>query len=92
MLAAAILSGATALDNDASPLPYLGWSSWNAFGDLSTHYTHNHPTPIGSKDLLEIADIIVSSGLRDAGYVNFNVDAASPSLSIPCSHVSLHED
>ena len=46
------------------------WSSWNAFGDLSTHRP-----PIGSKELLEIADIVVSSGLRDAGYVNFNVDA-----------------
>jgi len=45
---------------------YLGWSSWNAFGDLSTH-----KPPIGSKALLEIADIIVSIGLRDVGYVNF---------------------
>ena len=56
----------SALDNGASPLPYLGWSSWNAFGDLSTH-----KPPIGSKALLEIADIIVSSGLHNAGYVNF---------------------
>ena len=55
-----------ALDNGALPLPYLGWSSWNAFGDLSTH-----KPPIGSKALLEIADIIVSSGLHNAGYVNF---------------------
>ena len=52
------------------PVLCQGWSSWNAFGDLSTHRP-----PIGEDALLEIADKIVSSGLRDAGYVNFNVDA-----------------
>ena len=70
LLLAAATPNVASLDNGASPLPYLGWSSWNAFGDLSTH-----TPPIGSKDLLEIADIVVSSGLKDAGYVNFNVDA-----------------
>ena len=65
-----LLPVAHSLDNGASPLPYLGWSSWNAFGDLSTH-----KPPIGADALLEIADKLVSSGLRDAGYINFNVDA-----------------
>ena len=73
LLLACGLAGApfcSGLDNGASPTPYLGWSSWNAFGDISTH-----DPPIGAAALLEIADTIVSSGLRDAGYVNFNVDA-----------------
>ena len=70
LLLAATTPNVASLDNGASPLPYLGWSSWNAFGDLSTH-----KPPIGSKDLLEIADIVVSSGLKDAGYAHFNVDA-----------------
>ena len=34
-----------------------------------------HTPPVGAAALLEIADVLVSSGLRDAGYVNFNVDA-----------------
>lgn len=61
---------ADGLDNGASPTPYLGWSSWNAFGDISTH-----SPAIGAAALLDMADAMVASGLRDAGYVYFNVDA-----------------
>lgn len=43
-----------------APLPPMGWSGWNVFGD--------HP---GSSDALarQIADALVSTGLKDCGYV-----------------------
>ena len=34
-----------------------------------------HDPPITANALLEIADVVVSSGLKDAGYVYFNIDA-----------------
>ncbi|HVI99418.1 MAG TPA: glycoside hydrolase family 27 protein [Sphingomonas sp.] len=43
--------------------PPMGWSSWNKFGDK-----------IDDKTIREIADAMVSSGLRDAGYVYVNID------------------
>ncbi len=67
----------TALDFPASPLPPrrvvapstpgatppMGWSSWNKFA-----------TDIDDKTVREIADGLVSSGLRDAGYIYVNID------------------
>ena len=43
--------------------PPLGWNSWNVF--------HEN---INEKQIQEIADAMVSSGLRDAGYVFLNLD------------------
>lgn len=43
--------------------PPMGWNSWNAF--------HEN---INEQQIKEIADILVSSGLRDAGYVYLNLD------------------
>ncbi len=43
--------------------PPMGWSSWNKF---ATH--------IDDKTIREIADAMVSSGLRDAGYIYVNID------------------
>jgi|GEM_PF-184573 len=43
--------------------PQMGWSSWNKFqGDINEH------------TIVQIADAMVSSGLRDAGYVYINLD------------------
>ena len=43
--------------------PPLGWNSWNVF--------HEN---INEKQIKEVADAMVSSGLRDAGYVFLNLD------------------
>ncbi|MGN0187901.1 MAG: glycoside hydrolase family 27 protein [Candidatus Cryptobacteroides sp.] len=43
--------------------PPMGWSSWNCFG-----------MHINEKDIIEIADAMVESGLRDVGYVYLNLD------------------
>ena len=44
-------------------LPPMGWNSWNHFAE---HVT--------DADVRSSADILVSSGMRDAGYVYVNVD------------------
>ncbi|WP_370179332.1 glycoside hydrolase family 27 protein [Alteriqipengyuania sp.] len=46
-----------------APTPPMGWNSWN-------HYGCN----IDETLIRETADALVSSGLRDAGYVNVNLD------------------
>ena len=43
--------------------PPMGWSSWNKFQDK-----------IDDKTVREIADAIVTTGLREAGYVYVNID------------------
>jgi alpha-galactosidase len=46
-----------------APTPPMGWSSWNRFG-----------ATIDDRTVREIADHLVSSGLRDAGYRYVNID------------------
>jgi alpha-galactosidase len=41
----------------------MGWNSWNWFAEKVT-----------DKDIREAADLLVSSGMRDAGYVYVNID------------------
>lgn len=43
--------------------PIMGYSTWNAF-----------KRDFDEKDLMDNIDIIVSSGLRDLGYIYFNID------------------
>jgi alpha-galactosidase len=43
--------------------PPMGWSSWNKFAEK-----------IDDKTVREIADAMVATGLRDAGYVYVNID------------------
>jgi alpha-galactosidase len=43
--------------------PPMGWNSWNYFAERVT-----------DKDIRDSADQIVSSGMRDAGYVYVNID------------------
>ena len=46
-----------------APTPPMGWNSWNKFAHAVTQ-----------KDVMAAADAMVSSGMRDAGYVYVNVD------------------
>lgn len=46
-----------------APIPPMGWSSWNKFA-----------TNIDDTTIRQIADAMVSSGLRDAGYIYVNID------------------
>lgn len=46
-----------------APTPPMGWSSWNKFAEK-----------IDDKTIRAMADAMVSTGLRDAGYVYVNID------------------
>ncbi len=46
-----------------APRPPMGWSSWNKFAEK-----------IDDKTIRAMADAMVSTGLRDAGYVHVNID------------------
>ncbi|MCJ2183585.1 glycoside hydrolase family 27 protein [Novosphingobium sp. 1949] len=46
-----------------APTPPMGWSSWNSFG-----------AAIDDATVRAMADAMVSSGLRDAGYTYVNID------------------
>ncbi len=48
---------AIALDNGVARTPPMGWDAWNAFG-----------CDVNEKLIEEVADALVRSGLRDAGY------------------------
>lgn len=50
-------------DNGLARTPPMGWSSWNHFADK-----------IDDATIRQIADAMVSSGLRDAGYRYINID------------------
>jgi alpha-galactosidase len=43
--------------------PPMGWNSWNWFAEKVT-----------DRDIRQAADLLVSSGMRDAGYVYVNID------------------
>ena len=49
--------------NGLAKTPPMGWNSWNKFAGR-----------IDDKAIREIADAMVSSGMRDAGYVYVNID------------------
>ena len=59
----AIVGSAFASADTLVLTPPLGWNSWNVF--------HEN---INEKQIQEIADAMVESGLRDAGYVFLNLD------------------
>jgi alpha-galactosidase len=52
-----------ALDNGLAKTPPMGWNSWNKFG-----------CNVSEKLIREMADAIVTSGMRDAGYVYLVID------------------
>jgi alpha-galactosidase len=49
--------------NGLAKTPPMGWNSWNLFAEK-----------IDDRTVREIADAIVASGMRDAGYVYVNID------------------
>jgi alpha-galactosidase len=64
IFSAALLFGARAFA--ATPVaatPPMGWNSWNFFADK-----------VSDPDVRAAADALVSSGMRDAGYVYVNID------------------
>jgi alpha-galactosidase len=53
----------SALAQGTSPTPPMGWNSWNHFAEKVT-----------DADVRASADALVSSGMRDAGYIYVNID------------------
>ena len=62
-LALASLLATACFAAELAQTPPMGWNSWNKFG-----------AHVDDKTVREIADAIVSSGMKDAGYVYVNVD------------------
>ena len=62
MLACSIQSFAQKFENLA-PTPPMGWNSWNTF-----------QTKISERLVMETADMLVSSGMKDAGYTYLVLD------------------
>ena len=50
-------------DNGLARTPPMGWNSWNKF-----------QVKIDDKTIREIADAMVASGMKDAGYLYINID------------------
>jgi alpha-galactosidase len=49
--------------NGLAKTPPMGWNSWNQF-----------QSKIDDKTVREVVDVMISSGMRDAGYVYVNID------------------
>ena len=70
-MSAALLTGALSLaaagqspaGAKVAATPPMGWNSWNFFARKVT-----------DKDIRDTADLLVSTGMRDAGYVYVNID------------------
>jgi alpha-galactosidase len=60
---AALLIAAPAFGQQLAATPPMGWNSWNHFAE---HVT--------DADVRSAADMLVSTGMRDAGYIYVNVD------------------
>jgi alpha-galactosidase len=56
---------AAAQSTQLADTPPMGWNSWNHFA-----------TKVSDADVRASADILVSSGMRDAGYIYVNIDDA----------------
>ncbi len=48
---------------DLAPTPPMGWNSWNKFAEK-----------VDDKSVREMADAMVSTGMKDAGYIYVNID------------------
>jgi alpha-galactosidase len=57
------IPGAEALDNGLALTPPMGWNSWNTFG-----------CDVNEELIRGMADAMVSSGMRDAGYKYIVID------------------
>jgi len=56
-------AGHVAMKPMVAATPPMGWNSWNFFAGKVT-----------DKDIRDTADLLVSTGMRDAGYVYVNID------------------
>jgi alpha-galactosidase len=63
IIASLSVSGAFALDNGLARTPPMGWNSWNKFG-----------CNVSEKLIKEMAEALVSSGMKDAGYEYIVID------------------
>ena len=63
LFAALGLSSAGAQTAKLAATPPMGWNSWNHFAGRVT-----------DKDIRDSADMLVSTGMRDAGYIYVNID------------------
>lgn len=63
LLCLSIFQSASATQNNLALTPPMGWNSWNHFGDR-----------IDDKTVRSTADALVTTGLKDAGYVYLNID------------------
>src|SRR5258707_5309436 len=64
MLFAMAPSFCLALDNGLARTPPMGWNSWNKFACKG----------LNEKVVRETADVMVSNGMKDAGYQFVNLD------------------
>lgn len=71
--ALSLLSAAQALDNGLGLLPVLGWNTWCTLGPCGRDYCDE-------EEVKAMADVIVSSGLKDLGYQYVNLDDCWASL------------
>jgi alpha-galactosidase len=62
-LAAVLVPAQTPYSSQVAKTPPMGWNSWNYFFGKVT-----------DKDIRDSADQIVSSGMKDAGYIYVNID------------------
>ena len=58
--------------NGLSKTPPMGWNSWNKFEDKVTDAV-----------VREMADTLVSTGMRDAGYIYINIDDTGKEYATP---------
>jgi alpha-galactosidase len=63
LILSALLSASLCFAADLALTPPMGWNSWNKFAEK-----------IDDKTVREVADAMVSSGMKDAGYVYINID------------------
>lgn len=63
LIVASLFCASLLTAHSQAPTPPMGWNSWNHFAGKVT-----------DKDVREAADALVSSGMRDAGYVYVNID------------------
>jgi alpha-galactosidase len=63
LAAALLLASLPAYPQKLAATPPMGWNSWNWFAGKVT-----------DADIRKAADLMVSSGMRDAGYVYVNID------------------
>ncbi|SDY52629.1 alpha-galactosidase [Saccharopolyspora shandongensis] len=57
------MNGTAGAADDPAPAPPMGWNSWNKFG-----------CDINEQLIIETADAMVASGMKDAGYQYVNID------------------